>query len=146
MARRRGILPVFIMTAVALSGCTDEPGVDEAEIPVLSLFARELPSHIQLGDSITFKLVIKGDTATSSHVGGHYWADATSDPTGDFALQAGACQHVAGSADLPGTFTVICTPMEQGWHYVRGHVRLTIGGEELNYWSDEHVVLVRAAS
>ncbi len=135
------------LVGVLLAGCTTEPSPAEAPIPVLSLASRGLPAQIELGDSATFNLVVTGDrTTTSDHIGGHYWDDSTDEPTADFAAALGACQHVAGSNTVPGQFTIVCTPTQEGWHYVRGHVRLTIGDDTLDYWTAEHVVFVQPAT
>ncbi len=136
----------MLLAGVVLAGCTNDPTTDEAAIPMLTLNARDLPSHIKLGDSVTLGLHITGDNAGhSDHIGAHYWSASTDDPTADFGLQAGSCSHVAGGGQVPGDFTIVCTPTESGWHYLRGHVRLVVDDETLNYWTPEHVIFVTPA-
>ncbi len=82
-----------------------------------------------------FDLVISGDvTGFSDHIGGHYWSQSTDAPTASGS--DGGCTHVPGGGSVPGTYHVTCDMGEGTWTY-RGHLRLTIDGEQWNYWTAE---------
>jgi len=79
-------------------------------------------------------------TATSQHIGAHWWKNRTADPTGDFGNATGACGHTVGN--VPGTFSIQCNMTEAGTFYFRGHLRLTVDGEDHDYWTREHAIVV----
>ncbi len=93
-------------------------------------------SNITLMDGAAhFDLNIEGDmTGFSDHIGGHYWSQSTDAPTA--AGSDGGCSHVAGGGDLPGTFHVMCNMGDGEWVY-RGHLRITIGESQWDYWTEE---------
>lgn len=103
-----------------------------------------VPSTAQASSqNFTFTMAIQGtENVTSDHIGAHFWNATTSAPTA--ANAAGACSHVAGAAI--DTFTVTCqiahAGVTPGTYYLRGHLRITEGGSQVNFWSSEHEVTV----
>lgn len=85
---------------------------------------------------VSFTLNVTGSLqGFSDHIGGHVWADSTDAPT--VPGSDGGCSHVPGGGTVPGTFEVTCTfDGEAPWHY-RGHLRVTVGDEQWNYWTTE---------
>lgn len=104
--------------------------------PENDTFTLSLEDVREVEGGVAFTLNVTGDLAgTSDHIGGHIWEASTDAPT--VAGSDGACAHVAGGGSVPGTFEVTCTfDGEAPWHY-RGHLRVTVGGAQWNYWSEE---------
>lgn len=121
---------ILLFVCLAFSGCV-------ADDPPLELTVSGIPGAVVVGQPFTFTMTGSG-TASSTHVGAHYWAVPTVDPDADFDA-AGGCSHVPDGATFPGEVTVTCTMMEAGTFQVRGHVR-TEDGETVNHWSVPHNV------
>lgn len=125
----------------ALAGCLDS--AQDLDEQTYDLQAAGIPSHAAVGQPFTFQMQAEGElSAESDHVGGHYWAQSTSDPDADFAQQAGGCQHLSGASDLPGTFQITCTIQSSGTMHLRGHVRIETDGRTINYWTPEQAIEV----
>lgn len=97
--------------------------------------------------SFTFTLNLTGtENVTSDHVGAHVFNASTPNPTvsAQVAPAVGVCTH--GSGFTAGNHTVSCTIVHNGaapgTYYVRGHLRITEGGVQTNFWSAEHTVTV----
>lgn len=102
-----------------------------------------VPSTPQVaGQNFTFTMTIAGsENTTSNHIGAHFWNATQAAPS---AATAGACSHSEGAT--LGTYTVTCDVPTGGAAssrmYVRGHLRITEGGAQTNFWSAEHEVTV----
>lgn len=128
----------FCLLVAAFAGCLDSVDLDE---DAYELHASGVPARALAGSPFIFQLEADGDVeGASQHIGGHYWAQSTTDPDADFAAQAGACEHLSGARDLPGAFEITCTVSSPGTVYLRGHVRVETDGQTYNYWSDEFAV------
>lgn len=97
--------------------------------------------------SFTFTLNVNGtENVTSDHIGAHVFNASTATPTvsGQVAAAVGSCTHANGAT--AGNHTVTCTITHAGatpgTYYVRGHLRITEGGVQTNFWSAEHTVTV----
>lgn len=118
---------------------TPDNTTDEA--PEYALEATNVPTTVEAGVAFTFTLNVTGDeTSASDHVGAHWGPTSLDEPT--VAGYGGSCAHQAGA--LPGLYTVECTLADEGTFHLRGHARLNLSGELVNYWSDEHEITVRA--
>lgn len=113
--------------------------------PVLdsSTYALEttgMPGQALPGARFNFTLYANGSvTHASDHIGAHYADNDTTSPPVTPGRKD--CEHVAG--DLPGTFEVLCTIMDEGTWHVWGHARINDSGELRNWWSEPFVVKVR---
>jgi hypothetical protein len=126
--------------AIALAGCMSVPvepaPTTSAPADSYALTAIGFPSTGTVNQNVTFQLEIKGGPMrTSDHIGGHYWNNQTTDPTAEFAQQAGACVHVPGVNSFPATFNVTCRFAAPGTYYVHGHLRYVDGETTRNFWT-----------
>lgn len=112
-------------------------GVDP---PAYTLTVSGVPATaVVAGQNFTFQLNVTGDAGwRSDHIGAHFGTNSSTSPSTTVYPQA--CAHQEG--DLPGEFTVTCKITQAGTHYLRGHVRLTIGSGTYHYWSAEAEVTV----
>lgn len=98
-----------------------------------------MPDAVTSGTNFTFNLTIEGEPEwASDHIGAHYGANSTDEPS--TTAYGNACAHQAG--DLPGEFEVTGKIDDAGIWYLRGHTRITVEGEPLNYWTDEFTITV----
>lgn len=91
--------------------------------------------------SFNFTLSVEGPVDASNHIGGHFGPNSTDTPT--VSAYPFPCNHTEGP--LPGDYLVTCTiPAEAapGQHHLRGHVRITVGAQQHDFWADEDTVLV----
>lgn len=124
--------------AILLAGCSQGLGSD-----TYTLSAEGVPATVAVNTTFDFTLQVQGDMdRNSDHVGADYWAFSTDDPTEDRVRRKGACTHLVGEHDVPGTFDVSCTFVDTGTLYLRGHVRVADGERTFDYWTPEHVIQV----
>lgn len=98
-----------------------------------------VPTTVALGDTLNFTLTIAGDeNVTSDHVGAHFGANSTTEPSVKAYAQACAHQTVA----VPGEVTVTCEFAEAGTYYLRGHMRFGSGAEAINFWTDQEYTII----
>lgn len=98
-------------------------------------------SNATVDEPLEFTLEIAGHgSATSDHIGAHFWTTLPEDPTAAFGEQAGGCRHTEG--DVPATYTISCDWSEAGEYHVFGHLRLDDGMQQHNLWSAPFTVTV----
>lgn len=106
-----------------------------------TLTLSEVPTSASSGSAFSFTLQISGaPNGTTDHIGAHFFNDTASSTT---EAQAGECQHTTGEA--VGNHTLSCTIEHTGLpkeFYVRGHLRFSVGGVTLSWWSEPKTVTV----
>lgn len=97
---------------------------------------------VRPGSNFTFTLRIDGDAIDESdHIGGLFGRNTTDVPT--VAAYPFACEHTAGP--VPGEYQVTCpvpAGVEAGQYYLRGHMRITAGEAQHDFWADEETFVV----
>ncbi len=145
----RGHLLVATLITAYLAGCTtttDEHGDHDHEITAdtFRIKVTGAPAHVESGQAATFTVIaesVDDGHTTTTHMGAHHWAASTDDPNGDFSL-AGSCSHTQGEMEVPGSIEVTCSGLEDGTHFLRGHLRVSVDDQQINYWSDEFSIHV----
>ncbi len=120
---------------------TDEQVVHAVPEPNQWILAVDgIPTEVTQGQEFTFTLTIDGEPEVSSeHIGGHWWR-AGEAAENDLSMSVGGCSHTQGTA--PGTYTVTCDMEAKGEFEVFGHLRVTVGEKNYEFWSESYPVTV----
>lgn len=139
------VLLVLSLLTLPLAGCVSSDGQMD-ELPpqdAYRLTVSDLPSEVLTGETFTFTLLVEGPEGfESDHIGGHF--GPTSHATGSITNYPAGCIHQ--EAALPGSFTVTCEADASDTLFIRGHVRITSGAAQVDFWSEEATVEVSRPS